>query len=79
MTHAYSNTSNDLPPSEMVPSGDSAHLAQLGYKQELDRNHSQWSLVAFGVTFTATWTALGAGLGTRIYSGGAPGIIYNFI
>lgn len=66
-------------PTELVPDSDAIHLAELGYKQELKRHFSQWSLVAFGVTFTATWTALGGGLGTGIYSGGAPGIIYGFV
>ncbi|KIW96769.1 uncharacterized protein Z519_02160 [Cladophialophora bantiana CBS 173.52] len=66
-------------PSEVVRDSDALHLAQLGYKQELDRNFSQWTLISFGVTLSATWVAIGGALGTGIYNGGPPGIVYGFI
>jgi choline transport protein len=58
---------------------DAYHLAQLGYKQELERNFSQWSLISFGVTLTATWAAMGGALAGGIYAGGPAGVIYGFI
>jgi choline transport protein len=58
---------------------DAVRLAHLGYKQELHRNFSQWSLISFGVTLTGTWCALGGALYGGIYAGGPPGVIYGFI
>lgn len=58
---------------------DAAHLAQLGYKQELTRNFSQWSVISFGITLSGTWCALAGALYGGIYAGGPPGVVYGFI
>lgn len=74
---------SSIPPhTDMAVEGvdaDAYHLAQLGYKQELQRNFSQWSLISFGVTLTATWAALGGALAGGIYAGGPTGVVYGFI
>lgn len=58
---------------------DAAHLARLGHKQELERNHSAWSMLGLAFTILNSWTALAASLSLALPSGGATAVIWGLV
>ncbi|OOQ85476.1 putative choline transport protein [Penicillium brasilianum] len=58
---------------------DAALLAALGYKQELKRQFSFFSMAANAVITASAWTAMIGSIITSIYNGGASGLLYAWI
>lgn len=58
---------------------DDAQLAQMGYKPELKRNFSAWSLLGIGFGLTNSWFGISASLITSISSGGPLMIVYGIL
>lgn len=56
---------------------DALRLAQMGHKQELQRQYSLPALCALCVCLMATWEALATVIATALNSGGAPCLFYN--
>lgn len=54
-------------------------LAEMGYKPELRRNFSAWSLLGIGFGLTNSWFGISAALVTGIYSGGPLMIVYGIL
>ncbi|VVT58118.1 uncharacterized protein SAPINGB_P006046 [Magnusiomyces paraingens] len=54
-------------------------LAEMGYKPELRRNFSAWSLLGIGFGLTNSWFGISASLVTGIYSGGPLMIVYGIL
>lgn len=66
-SHAAELTAEDL------------QLAQMGYKPELKRNFSAWSLLGIGFGLTNSWFGISASLITSISSGGPLMIVYGIL
>lgn len=60
-------------------SNDQAKLEQLGYKQELNRSYSIWSLAAFGIITLTPPTAIMNTLTTPLATGGAQALVWGYI
>lgn len=58
---------------------DSAALAQLGHKQELQRNFSMVSMLGLAFAILNTWTALSASINLALISGGPSAAIWGLI
>lgn len=56
-----------------------AKLADMGYKPELRRNFSVWSLLGIGFGLTNSWFGISASLITGIYSGGPLMVVYGIL
>jgi amino acid transporter len=56
-----------------------AMLEQLGYKQELHRSYSIWSLAAFGIITLTPPTAIMNTLTTPLSTGGAQALVWGYI
>jgi hypothetical protein len=56
---------------------DADRLAQLGLKQELERNFSLPSLIALCLCLMGTWEATSAIIAQALQSGGGPGLFWN--
>lgn len=54
-------------------------LAEMGYKPELRRNFSAWSLLGIGFGLTNSWFGISASLATGIQSGGPLMIVYGIL
>lgn len=54
-------------------------LAEMGYKPELRRNFSAWSLLGIGFGLTNSWFGISASLVTGISSGGPLMIVYGIL
>jgi choline transport protein len=51
----------------------------MGYKQEMERNFSVWSVLGVGFSLTNSWFGISAALITGINSGGPVLIVYGII
>jgi choline transport protein len=60
-------------------SEEDAELAEMGYKPELKRNFSVWSLLGVGFGLTNSWFGISASLVTSISSGGPLMIVYGIL
>ncbi|PSN69154.1 choline transport protein [Corynespora cassiicola Philippines] len=58
---------------------DAMKLAEMGYKQDMQRNFSVWSVLGVGFSLTNSWFGISAALITGINSGGPILIIYGII
>lgn len=58
---------------------DEAHLAEMGYKQDMRRNYSVISVLGVGFSLTNSWFGISAALITGINSGGPVLIVYGII
>ncbi|CAN6674933.1 choline transport protein [Trichomonascus vanleenenianus] len=58
---------------------DAMKLAEMGYKPELRRNFSIWSVLGVGFGLTNSWFGISASLVTGISSGGPLLIVYGII
>lgn len=58
---------------------DNAKLEQMGYKAELQRSFSIWSVLGVGFGLTNSWFGISAALITGISSGGPLLIVYGII
>lgn len=58
---------------------DEAHLAEMGYKQDMKRNYSVISVLGVGFSLTNSWFGISAALITGINSGGPVLIVYGII
>ncbi|KAJ6260879.1 hypothetical protein Dda_3540 [Drechslerella dactyloides] len=56
---------------------DNLRLAQMGYKSELRRDFSVYSVLAVGFSITNSWFGISASLVTGIYSGGTVVTVYG--
>ncbi|KAF3901634.1 hypothetical protein ABW21_db0206585 [Orbilia brochopaga] len=66
----------DVPDSVSFDS-DNLRLAQMGYKSELRRDFSLYSVLAVGFSITNSWFGISASLVTGIYSGGTVVTVYG--
>lgn len=62
-----------------TPEDDAAHLAAMGYSQELKRNFSTLSMLGLAFTILNSWTALSASLSLALPSGGPTSVIWGLI
>ena len=58
---------------------DALVLAGMGYKQDMKRNFSVWSVLGVGFSLTNSWFGISAALVTGINSGGPILIVYGII
>ncbi|KAF2708288.1 choline transport protein [Pleomassaria siparia CBS 279.74] len=58
---------------------DAVKLAEMGYKQDMQRNFSVWSVLGVGFSLTNSWWGISAAMITGINSGGPMLIIYGII
>ena len=58
---------------------DALKLASMGYKQDMKRNFSAWSVLGVGFSLTNSWFAISAALVTGINSGGPLLCVYGLI
>lgn len=73
---------DQIPASELSDSSydeDAARLAAMGYKQDLKRNFSVFSLLGVAFSLTNAWFAISAALVTGINSGGPVVIMYGIL
>lgn len=62
-----------------ISNEDDAELIEMGYKPEMRRNFSAWSLLGIGFGLTNSWFGISASLITSISSGGPLMIVYGII
>ncbi|QRV80420.1 amino acid permease [Ceratobasidium sp. AG-Ba] len=74
-------SSSSMPPGFHAGSDsiDGDHLARMGYKPELKRNLSIWSLLGLGFSVSNSWWGASASLAAGISSGGPMLMIYGII
>ncbi|KZF20763.1 choline transporter [Xylona heveae TC161] len=58
---------------------DAIKLAEMGYRQDMKRNFSVWTLLGVGFSLTNSWFGISAAMITGISSGGPVLIIYGII
>lgn len=58
---------------------DAAALANLGHKQELQRNFSMVSMLGLAFAILNSWTALSASLSLALPSGGPTSVIWGLV
>ena len=58
---------------------DALALAQMGYRQEMKRNYTWFSLLGVGFSLTNSWWGISAALITGINSGGPVQIVYGLL
>jgi choline transport protein len=58
---------------------DAAALANLGHKQELERNFSTLSMLGLAFAILNSWTALASSVSLALPSGGPSAIIWGLI
>lgn len=66
-------------PESHTSQDDQALLEKLGYKQELNRSYSIWSLAAFGIITLTPPTAIMNTLTTPLATGGAQALVWGYI
>ncbi|KAF2639289.1 choline transport protein-like protein [Massarina eburnea CBS 473.64] len=71
--------SKNEPTSNPTLDQDAIKLAEMGYKQDMQRNFSVWSVLGVGFSLTNSWFGISAALVTGINSGGPILIIYGII
>ena len=74
--HKADIVADDLPDGIDFDS-DAKRLAEMGYKQELHRNFSVWSVLGLGFSLTNSWWAVSAAMVTGINSGGPVLFVYG--
>ncbi|OCT52352.1 Choline transport protein [Cladophialophora carrionii] len=67
------------PPPELMLDNDEHRLAEMGYRQEMSRNFSVWSVLGLGFSLTNSWWAVSAAMVTGINSGGPVLFVYGII
>lgn len=77
----HQTTSRHRHDSELGPTltADDDRLADMGYKPELRRNFSAWSLLGIGFGLTNSWFGISASLSIGISSGGPLMIVYGIL
>ena len=68
---------NDLQDGDLDGDKDALRLQQMGYKQDLQRNFSVWSILGVGFSVTNSWFGVSASLVTSILSGGPVLLLYG--
>ena len=58
---------------------DALKLAEMGYKQDMRRNFSVWSVLGVGFSLTNSWFAISLALVTGINSGGPVLLVYGIL
>lgn len=58
---------------------DSLELAAAGYKQEMPRQFSFWSLAALAFDLTCTWLGVGSSLGISLSEASSAGTLWSII
>lgn len=56
---------------------DDGELQALGYKREMPRQFSTWSLGALSFTLTCTWLGVGSSMGISLTEASAAGTIWS--
>ncbi|KAF1949187.1 choline transport protein-like protein [Byssothecium circinans] len=69
----------DAPSPATTLDQDALKLAEMGYRQDMQRNFSVWSVLGVGFSLTNSWFGISAALVTGINSGGPILIIYGII
>lgn len=69
----------DLEPARTTGSLTENRLEQFGYKQELKRNYSLFSLIAFGIVTLTPPSAISNTLGSPLVSGGPVTLVWGYI
>jgi choline transport protein len=68
-----SNPSND------VPNLDDLELEAVGYKREMPRQFSLWSLGALSFTLTCTWLGTGSSVGISLVEASSGGTLWALL
>ncbi|KAF8243958.1 amino acid transporter [Wilcoxina mikolae CBS 423.85] len=63
----------------MSDTNDSQQVKNLGYEQELVRNHSRWSLLGLAFITLNTWVVLAASLSLALPSGGPSVVLWGLV
>ncbi|KAF8545062.1 amino acid permease-domain-containing protein [Trichophaea hybrida] len=63
----------------MSDTNDSQQVKNVGYEQELVRNHSRWSLLELAFIILNTWVALAASLNLALPSGGPSVVLWGLV
>jgi amino acid transporter len=58
---------------------DDAHLAALGYQQDLKRNFSPLSMLGLAFAILNSWTALSTSMSLALPSGGPVAVIWGLV
>lgn len=61
------------------PDVDTLKLAEMGYKQDMKRNFSLWSILGVAFSLTNSWFGVSASMVTGINSGGPVLLIYGIL
>lgn len=61
------------------PDIDAIKLAEMGYKQDMKRNFSLWSVLGVAFSLTNSWFGVSASMVTGINSGGPVLLVYGII
>jgi len=64
---------------EQEPDTDALKLAEMGYKQDMKRNFSLWSVLGVAFSLTNSWFGISASMITGINSGGPVLLVYGII
>lgn len=79
VSHVQVQSQTDDVPMEKMDDSDERRLAEMGYKQEMQRNFSVISVLGLGFSLTNSWWAVSAAMVTGINSGGPVLFIYGTI
>ena len=58
---------------------DGVEVNASGYKDELQRQYSIWSICGLAMTVDSAWVALGGSIAVAVANGGPPGVLYEFL